>query len=363
MRDAVPAGELLLCAMQYHMEVHNKMKRVIACLLLVASLLAVCVIGASAQQGKNVIGEIGLYNGNITLDGVKDAAYTQYGTRFRADYWEGWGENKTGTIYGDFWFVFTDNYEKLHVYTEMHDDVIIAPSASKHSWSDGVCHTDCAEIWIDPTNNAGQYGKSDLRGAEAFHYRCDVSGFASGTMWGTKLLGNDACKPYFEAKVTTGKSYGYDIEWVIDTTAFAKAGITPAQGQQWGFQIQAKDVYSEKHRGEYWRKTDENGNPVSYNYDDDYYMCDFFFYDKNVTSSRDPSTAYLDMGELDNIVLAKSKSGGSGNSGTNTNTNNNGNTSNNGSNAPKTADTFVIAAAALIASAGAVAVVVKKRHH
>ena len=147
------------------MEVHNKMKRVIACLLLVASLLAVCVIGASAQQGKNVIGEIGLYNGNITLDGVKDAAYTQYGTRFRADYWEGWGENKTGTIYGDFWFVFTDNYEKLHVYTEMHDDVIIAPSASKHSWSDGVCHTDCAEIWIDPTNNAGQYGKSDLRGA------------------------------------------------------------------------------------------------------------------------------------------------------------------------------------------------------
>ena len=68
MRDAVPAGELLLCAMQYHMEVHNKMKRVIACLLLVASLLAVCVIGASAQQGKNVIGEIGLYNGNIALD-------------------------------------------------------------------------------------------------------------------------------------------------------------------------------------------------------------------------------------------------------------------------------------------------------
>ena len=347
------------------MEVHNKMKRVIACLLLVASLLAVCVIGASAQQGKNVIGEIGLYNGNITLDGVKDAAYTQYGTRFRADYWEGWGENKTGTIYGDFWFVFTDNYEKLHVYTEMHDDVIIAPSASKHSWSDGVCHTDCAEIWIDPTNNAGQYGKSDLRGAEAFHYRCDVSGFASGTMWGTKLLGNDACKPYFEAKVTTGKSYGYDIEWVIDTTAFAKAGITPAEGQQWGFQIQAKDVYSEKHRGEYWRKTDENGNPVSYNYDDDYYMCDFFFYDKNVTSSRDPSTSYLDMGELDNIVLAKSKSGGSGNNGNanNTNTGNNGNTSNNGSNAPKTADTFVIAAAALIASAGAAAVVIKKRHH
>ena len=181
-------------------------------------------------------------------------------------------------------------------------------------------------------------------------------------MWGTKLLGNDACKPYFEAKVTTGKSYGYDIEWVIDTTAFAKAGITPAEDQQWGFQIQAKDVYSEKHRGEYWRKTDENGNPVSYNYDDDYYMCDFFFYDKNVTSSRDPSTAYLDMGELDNIVLAKSKSGGSGTN-TNTNTNNNGNTSNNGSNAPKTADTFVIAAAALIASAGAVAVVVKKRHH
>lgn len=277
--------------------------------LLLVTLLSLCFpLAAQAQIGRATVAEFYLYDGEIVFDGKKDAAYDTHGTRLRADYWEGYGQDKSGISYGDFWFLFTNEYRTLHVFTQMHDDTIILPSEEKHAWRDGACHTDCAEIWLDPTGNAGQYGKEDLRGSSAFHYRCDVSGFLSGTMWGTRVLGNEACAPYFDAKVVTKQPYGYDIEWSIDTSAFAaKAAVSPKEGQLWGFQIQAKDVYDIRHRGEYWAKKDRNGNPVPYDYAADYFMCDFFFYQKGVTTAADPATSYLDMSQLDNILLAGAK--------------------------------------------------------
>lgn len=328
------------------------MKKALIFLLFCAMLFAALCVFAQAQTGRAVLAEFYLYDGAIATDGKMDAAYKTHGTRMRADYWEGFGEDKTGIVYGDFWFLFTDNYQKLHVFTEMHDDVIILPSEEKHAWRDGACHTDCAEIWLDPTANAGQYGKDDLRGSSAFHYRCDVSGFLSGTMWGTRVLGNEACKPYFDAKVVTGRPYGYDIEWVIDTAAFAaKAGVTAQKGQQWGFQIQAKDVYDARHRGEYWAKKDKDGNPVSYDYNTDYYMCDFFFYQKGLTTAADPATSYLDMSQLDNIILAGAKKDSPSSSfpGASAPSTSAGSTP-----APRTADLFWLIPVLLLCSAGAV---------
>ena len=344
-------------------------KRTAAVFLIAAFMLTVLALGASAQQGNATIGTVNNYTGAITLDGVKDAAYAAHGKKLSATLWEGHGEDKTGTVWADYWFLFTDDFQKLYIYTEMHDDVIIAPTAEKQSWWDGACHTDCVELWLDPTNNAGQYGKEDLRRAEGFHYRTDVSGFASGIFWGVHTLGNENCRPYFESKVQmTG--YGYNVEWMIDCSAFSKVGVVPQAGQLWGFQIMAKDVYSEKHCGEYWAHRDKDGNYVDYDYNTDYLMCDYVFYDEVKTTSNNPRKAYLDMAELDNLKLGKNVSDAQPDTDpdpvdTTDTTDQTGKDSTTTSgdskpSAPQTADPILIAAAALFAGAGT-AVVLRKR--
>ena len=345
------------------------MRKVLSIFLIVVSMVTVLAVGVSAQQGNATIGTVNNYTGAITLDGVKDAAYAAHGKKLSATLWEGNGEDKTGIIWADFWFLFTDDFQKLHVYTEMHDDVIVMPTAEKQSWMPGCCHTDCIEIWLDPTNNAGQYGSEDLRRNEAFHYRTDVSGYTSGTLWGVEALGNDNCRPYFESKVTM-TSYGYDVEWVIEGSAFSKAGIVPQAGQLWGFQIQVGDVYSEKHRGEDCGHVDKDGNYVDYDYETDYFMTDYLFFDEEKTTANNPRKAHLDMGQLDNLKLGKNVSDAQPDTdpdpadtiGTTDQTGKDSTTTSGGSkpSAPQTADPILIAAAALFAGAGT-AVVLRKR--
>ena len=223
------------------------MKKFLVLLFALAMILSTVVV-SGAHYDNESYGQIPLYKGTMTLDGIKEAAYTDYGLHFNATAYEFVRFNPQPGFTGEFWWLFSNDYKELYVFTEVRDTTLFIPGDEQHDSIAHCYHCDSVELWIDPTNSLeGYITDDDYVLAEAFHYRTDPSGFNGGTMWGGDVLGNTACAPYFETAVTLVDG-GYDVEWKINCEVFTTMGLTTLErGTEWGIQMMAKNVWSLDH--------------------------------------------------------------------------------------------------------------------
>lgn len=332
------------------------MKRVIASALVLLMLCALAVPAFASAGRRATWGNVRNYAGSIATDGVMDEVYNTFGKKISAkSYWfKGLGEDKTGTDWADSYWLFSNDYKELHVFVQVHDNVIIPPPAEKHATMDGAYHTDSVEIWLDPNLNAADAANETVR-ENAYHYACDVSGFRHASLWGKDLLGNAACDPYFNAAVKM-TSYGYDVEFVIYTDGF---DATLQAGEKWGINLMMNDVYDARHdadKKEHWMDPDY------------YFMCSMLIEHENGTVSILPA-------DFDNMILGSTVSDASapvtdddpaGKDDTSSTPFEDPSSTEGGTSkpsAPQTADPILFAAAAVLVSAGTAVAVLKKRRH
>ena len=233
------------------------MRKLLSFLMVLALVLPAAVIGLSANYENECLGAVNNYAGEIVLDGIKDPAYEEYGRHFVADAYEYVkGDPKPG-FSADFWWILSNDYKTLHVFTEIIDPVLLMPGEANHADNSKCNHVDCVELWIDPTNEIFGYDDNSLVDREVFHYRCDYSGFNSGTLWGGRYLGNEACAPFFETVVTPTEG-GYNIEWLIYAEVYEAMNLTKLErGDEWGIQMLAKNVFDTCH---YQYEQEESGH-------------------------------------------------------------------------------------------------------
>lgn len=274
------------------------MKKRIAFLLLSLVFVLPLVIGSFAHVDNASFGPVNNYTGTVVEDGYKDQAYLDYGKHFVADAYEFVrGEPKPGYS-ANFWWLFTDDYKELHIFCEIIDPTVLIPTDFSHQNIEMCHHTDCVEIFIDPTNEVcGTWRDDDLISAKAYNYRIDTSGYISGTLWGAKLMGAAACAPFFSASVAMTDG-GYNFEFTIHCDVFEYSGLTTLQrGEDWGVQMLAKNVYDEIQ----YQYENLEGN---HRWDDSIYSMNSF----TVECSMSPGVADYHTMDFDYILLGNTVS-------------------------------------------------------
>ena len=167
--------------------------------------------------------------GAIVVDGELDALYPEDVTAVRVDQYCGHFSFRRTAAYADFRLFYTD--DALFVHAQVHDAERVTPDPELQQtmpWG-----TDSVEVLLD---------LSDQTGGIVPQWRVDLSGFPSYYTSDESVMayGTEAAAPYFRAYNTVETDYGYDVEMVIDLSAYTLTPDSPI-----GVQLQINDVTAE----------------------------------------------------------------------------------------------------------------------